>query len=122
MVASLILGPLWALWHLPFFWVPAWSFPPTLANIVLFVISSIPVTIIMTWVFNNTNGSVLMAILGHWSFDMTFVILNLLFTAPIVTDYGSTLPVLIGFGMLALMAIAVTRGQLGYENYRQEAQ
>lgn len=119
LVASLILGPLWALWHLPFFWVPAWNFPPTLANILLFVIASIPVTIIMTWVFNNTKGSVLMSILGHWSFDMTFVILNLLFTAPIVTNYGSTLPVLIGFGILALMAIAVTREQLGYESYRQ---
>ena len=118
--ASLILGPLWALWHLPFFWVPAWNFPPTLANILLFVIASIPVTIVMTWVFNNTKGSVLMAILGHWSFDMTFVILNMLFSAPIVTDYGSTLPVLIGFGILALMATAVTRGQLGYESYRQE--
>ena len=91
LVGSLILGPLWALWHLPFFWVPAWNFPPTVANIVLFVIASIPVTIIMTWVFNNTKGSVLIAILGHWSFDFTFVILNLLFTAAIVTDYGSTL-------------------------------
>jgi len=74
----------------------------------------------MTWVFNNTKGSVLMAILGHWSFDMTFVILNVLFTAPIVTDYGSTLPVLIGFGVLTLMAVAVTREQLGYESYLQE--
>jgi CAAX protease family protein len=64
LVASVILGPLWALWHLPFFWVPAWNFPPTLANIVLFVMASLPVTIIMTWVLNNTKGSVLMAILG----------------------------------------------------------
>jgi uncharacterized protein len=116
LVASLILGPLWALWHLPFFWVPAWNFPPTLANIVLFVIASIPVTIIMTWVFNNTKGSVLIAILGHWSFDFTFVILNLLFTAAIVTDYGSTLPVLVGLGALALLAIALTRGRLGYQH------
>ncbi len=120
LVGSLILGPLWALWHLPFFWVPAWNFPPTLANIVLFVIASIPVTIIMTWVFNNTKGSVLMAILGHWSFDMTFVVLNLLFTAPIVTDYGSTLPVLIGLGAVALLLIALTRGRLGYQHYQQE--
>jgi membrane protease YdiL (CAAX protease family) len=115
LVASLILGPLWALWHLPFFWVPAWSFPPTLLNIGLFVLAAIPLTIVMTWVFNNTKGSVLMAILVHWSFDFTFVILNLLFTAPIVTDYGSTLPVLVGLGTLALIAIVVTRGRLGYK-------
>ena len=120
LVASLILGPLWALWHLPFFWVPAWNFPPTLANIVLFVIASIPVTILITWVFNNTKGSVLMAILGHWSFDMTFVILNLLFIAAIVTDYGSTLPVLVSLGTVALLVIALTRGRLGYQRYREE--
>jgi membrane protease YdiL (CAAX protease family) len=119
LVGSLILGPLWALWHLPFFWVPAWNFPPTVANIVLFVIASIPVTIILTWIFNNTNGSVFIAILGHWSFDFTFVILNLLFTAHIVTDYGSTLPVLLGLGTAALLVIALTRGRLGYEHYQE---
>ena len=73
----------------------------------------------MTRVFNNTKGSVLMAILGHWSFDFTFVILNLLFTAPLVTDYGSTLPVLAGLGTVALLVIALTRGRLGYEHYLQ---
>jgi CAAX protease family protein len=115
LVGSLILGPLWALWHLPFFWVPAWSFPPTLFNIVMFVVAAVPLTIVMTWVFNNTKGSVLMAILVHATFDFTFVILNLLFTAHIVTDYGSTVPVLIGLGTLALLAIGVTRGRLGYQ-------
>ena len=120
LVGSLILGPLWALWHLPFFWVPAWNFPPTLPNIGLFVIASIPVTIIMTWVFNNTKGSVLIAILGHSSFDFTFVILNVLFTAAIVTDYGSTLPVLAGLGTAALLVIALTRGQLGYQHYESK--
>ena len=116
MVGSLILGPLWALWHLPMFWVPSWNFAPTPLNIVLFVIAAIPLTIIMTWVFNNTKGSLLIAILGHWAFDISFVILNLLFTAHIVTDYGSTLPILIGLGAVALLVIALTRGQLGYEH------
>jgi CAAX protease family protein len=50
---------------------------------------------------------------------MTFVILNLLFTAPIVTDYGSTLPVLIGLGAAALLVIALTRGRLGYQHYER---
>ena len=120
LAGSLILGPLWALWHLPMFWVPAWNFPPTLLNIVLFVIAAIPLTIVMTWVFNNTKGSLLIAILVHWAFDMSFAILNLLFTAPIVTDYGSPVPVLIGLGAVALLVIALTRGRLGYQYYRQE--
>jgi CAAX protease family protein len=122
LVGSLILGTLWPLWHLPYFWVPAWNFPPTLLNVGLFVISSIPLTIVMTWVFNNTKGSVLMAILVHLTFDFTFVILNLLFTAPIVTDYGSTLPVFIGLGAVALLLIILTRGQLGYEHSSRSEQ
>ncbi len=120
LVGSLILGPLWALWHLPLFWVPAWNFPPTILNMVLFVGASIPFTIVMTWVFNNTKGSLLIAVLVHTTFDMTFVILNLLFTAPIVTDYGSTVPILIGCGAVALLVIALTRGRLGYQHYRGE--
>lgn len=120
LVGSLILGPLWALWHLPLFWVRAWNFPPTVLNIVMFVIACIPFTIIMTWVFNNTKGSVLIAILLHWTFDTSFVILNLLFTAPIVSDYGSTVPVLIGCGAVALLVITLTRGRLGYQRYRDE--
>jgi hypothetical protein len=57
---------------------------------------------------------------GARAFNMTFVILNLLFTAPIVTDYGSTVPILIGCGAVALLVIALTRGRLGYQHYRQE--
>jgi membrane protease YdiL (CAAX protease family) len=120
LIGSLILGPLWALWHLPLFWAPAWNFPPTLLNIVLFVISGTALTIVVTWVFNNTKGSVLIAILVHETFDTTFVFLNLLFTAPLVTDYGSTVPMVIGFGAVALLVVALTRGRLGYQHYRQE--
>jgi membrane protease YdiL (CAAX protease family) len=120
LVGSLILGPLWALWHLPLFWVPAWNTPPTILNIVLYVISAIAFTIVMTWIFNNTKGSLLIAVLMHASFNTTFVILNLLFPASIVTDYGSTVPVLIGYGAVALLVIALTRGRLGYQHYRQE--
>jgi uncharacterized protein len=120
LVGSLILGPLWAFWHLPIFWAPAWNFPPTILNIVLFVIAAIAFTIVMTWVFNNTKGSLLIAVLVHTTFDMVLAILNGLFPAPIVNDYGSNVPVLIGLGALALVLVALTRGRLGYQHYRKE--
>jgi membrane protease YdiL (CAAX protease family) len=72
LLGSLILAPIWAFWHLPLFWVPAWNLPPTLLNIVMFVIATIPFTIVMTWVFNNTKGSLFIAALVHTSFDMVW--------------------------------------------------
>jgi membrane protease YdiL (CAAX protease family) len=120
LVGSLILGPIWAFWHLPIFWVPAWNYPPTILNIVMFVIAAIAFTIVMTWVFNNTKGSLFIAVLVHTSFDMVLATLNRLFPVPIVNDYGSNVPVLIGLGVLALVLIALTRGRLGYQRYRKE--
>ena len=120
LVGSVILGPLWGCWHLPIFWIPAWNLPPTMLNIVMFVIATIPFTIVMTWIFNNTKGSLFMAVLVHTSFDWVLAILNRLFPVPIVNDYGSNVPVLIGLGILALVIIALTQGRLGYQRYRDE--
>jgi len=120
LIGSLILGPMWAFWHLPIFLIPAWNLPPTILNIVMFVIAAIAFTVVMTWVFNNTKGSLFMAVLVHTSFDMVLAMLNRLFPVPIVNDYGSNVPVLIGLGALALVLIALTQGRLGYQHYRQE--
>jgi membrane protease YdiL (CAAX protease family) len=62
LVASVVLGALWALWHLPAFFNP-----DTLYSNLPFVLQlafQIPVAILFTWVFNST-GSVPMAILMH---------------------------------------------------------
>src|SRR5918995_6841170 len=69
LVGTLILGPLWALWHLPLFFTP-WNELTTL-NVVVFVLATTCLSIIYTWVFNNTKGSLLIAILLHWSFDLS---------------------------------------------------
>ena len=117
LVGSLILGPLWGLWHLPLFFTP-WNELTTL-NVVVYVLATTCLTIIYTWVFNNTKGSILIAILLHWSFDVATVPVASLFPAPIVLDYG-LLVILPCFGAVALLIIALTRGRLGYQHYQQE--
>jgi len=63
LLASLILGVLWALWHLPVFFNPDTLYSNLPA--VLFLAYLIPFTILITWVFNSTGGSVLMAMIVH---------------------------------------------------------
>src|SRR5215212_4787435 len=118
LLGSLIVGPLWGLWHLPLFFTP-WNVLTTF-NVVVFVLATTSLAIMYTWVFNNTKGSVLMAILIHATFNWSVTgILTPLFPAPILNDYG-LLPILGGFGVLAVVLVALTRGRLGYQHYQQE--
>src|SRR5215203_1987646 len=118
LLGTLILGPLWALWHLPLFFTP-WN-ELTAFNVVVFVLATTCLAIMYTWVFNNTKGSVLMAILIHASFNASVTgILAPLFPAPILEDYG-LLPILGGFGAFAVVLVAMTRGRLGYQHFQQE--
>ena len=71
LVGSLILGSLWGLWHLPLFLTP-WNVL-TAFNVVVFVLTTTCLAIMYTWVFNNTKGSVLMAILIHATFNWSTI-------------------------------------------------
>jgi membrane protease YdiL (CAAX protease family) len=59
-VASLILAPIWALWHLP---LMGSEFP--VAVIPAFLMSLLGGTLIQTWLFNRTKGSVFAQMLFH---------------------------------------------------------
>jgi membrane protease YdiL (CAAX protease family) len=121
LVGGLILGILWALWHLPGFLIPSeglTDIPPrgTVLDFVVFAFALIGLRLIMQWVFNNTRGSVLMAILVHASWNTFYsAALVRLFPAPSVL--GSYLNLTIAACALAVVIVALTGGRLGY---RQE--
>jgi membrane protease YdiL (CAAX protease family) len=60
LIASLILAPIWALWHLP---LMGNEFPPPI--IPAFLISLLGGTLIQTWLFNRSKGSVFAQMLFH---------------------------------------------------------
>jgi uncharacterized protein len=114
LLASLILGVLWALWHLPEFLVPSWAASSGgggILGIILFTITAVTFNIVITWVFNNTRASVLLAILVHASIDAFTIPLGEIFPARVLS---SALPFIIGFGVLAVVLIVLTRGRLDY--------
>jgi membrane protease YdiL (CAAX protease family) len=64
--ATLILGVLWALWHLPQFF---YSFDLSLLGVVTFAISILCGALLLTWLYNSTGGSVLITTLWHGAFN-----------------------------------------------------
>ena len=60
LAASLILAPLWTIWHLPLM-----GSEFTLPILPAFVISVFGGTFVLTWLYNRTRGSVLMTALMH---------------------------------------------------------
>lgn len=69
LAASLILGVLWGLWHLPTFLVP--GTPQYGLPLTAFVLLTIEYSILMTWVFLHTAGSVLIATVFHGAINLS---------------------------------------------------
>jgi membrane protease YdiL (CAAX protease family) len=84
LISSIILGVLWGLYHLPSFLLS--GLPLKNAPLIPFMLGALAITILVTWTFNHTNGSLIPVFLYHFSFNL---ILN-------VTGIFSN-PTLLGF-------------------------
>lgn len=66
--ASLLLGAVWALWHL----IPLLSAQRSLVWIAWWALGTLALRVIITWLYNNTGQSVFIAILFHTMFNLTW--------------------------------------------------
>jgi hypothetical protein len=75
LVSSLIVGVIWGLWQLPLHFVagttqqaiPIWEF----------VAQTIVLAVVYTWLYNNTGGSILVAMLFHAATSFTAAVIPL---------------------------------------------
>jgi uncharacterized protein len=97
--ASLLIAPIWALWHLPLWLTGEPGRTPTLYT--GFLVSAFALSIISTWVYNSTGGSLLMVVLAHATVNLPLTLVR--------DDLGAqaTVPVLLYFGLLIVAAIVV---------------
>jgi len=124
--ATLLLGGVWATWHLPVFWVDPRSShgitdPIVLVGLVLLTaIGIVLYSFFYTWIYNHT-GSVLLMMLLHGGFNTATVHL-MPFADEIV--FGPTYTTLLTLQVSVLLVavvvlVAVTRGRLGYDADRK---
>lgn len=67
--ASLVLAGMWAVWHLPLFWLPGAAQEGS--SIPLFVAMVAACSILTTWVYLATSRSLLAAVLFHHSINLS---------------------------------------------------
>jgi membrane protease YdiL (CAAX protease family) len=97
--ASLLLPPIWALWHLPLWLTGGPGRTPLIYA--GFVLSAFALSVLLTWVYNSTGGSLLLVVLLHATVNLPITLLY--------DTLGSrvTLPVLLYFGLMVVAAIVV---------------
>ena len=103
LAASLILGVLHAIWHLPLF-----LFNGDSPISVPIIISG---AVFFTWLFNHTNGSVLIAMLLHASVDISLLFFNPLFIG--ADAVRQTVWLVVVFVAAATLLVIVTGRELG---------
>jgi uncharacterized protein len=113
LAGSLGLGIVWGVWHLPWFYMPSMTMYYQ-RPLVGFMITIALLSVIMTWVFQNTGGSLAPMILLHASFNWS------LWAFPAIeSDIGGQAFIL---AMLALTFLIILRhGVLDFSSPRSAA-
>ena len=117
MLAAVILGVMWALWHLPGFFVPSemGAFNPV--NFIFFVLVSIFIRIFWTWITNHAKGSGISGILLHASSNaVSFALIPGLLPTPTPEQMAGSGLIVLGLQfLLAALIIIFSRGRLAYQ-------
>lgn len=109
LLGTLILAPLWAVWHFPLFlttWSPPGGKPLGIAE---FVLVALVLSVVITWLFNRTGESLPLVLLFHANFN-TFAGAGWPYIFPALSPWP--LP-LMGIGAVAVLLVVFTRGRLG---------
>lgn len=127
LLGTLLLGSLWALWHLPI-----WAFfPGSMGAGTSFLSFTFAITylgfvgyimaeaVLITWIFNHSRGSLLLASLFHASGGSTSGSFLALFPS-LFPHPGTPAAVEIGVIVAAVLVVVATRGRLGYDRSQRE--
>ena len=106
--SALLIGVVWTLWHLPLFWAPLGTTisgsPVTLPRAGRYLVEVTAISVVMTWLFVNTGGSLWIAVGFHaaWNAGMhRFVFAPLSNEATALVDRWMTTGLVLAAAILA---------------------
>ncbi|WP_371802821.1 CPBP family glutamic-type intramembrane protease [Candidatus Lokiarchaeum ossiferum] len=79
LASSLILGAIWSLWHLPLFFITGTS--QSNIPIYQFMLMNTLLSVIYSWLYNNTKGSLSIAILFHLMMNLSAASIHYWYTS-----------------------------------------
>ncbi|MGP3931167.1 CPBP family intramembrane glutamic endopeptidase [Nonomuraea sp. KM88] len=113
--ATVVLGPLWGVWHLPLF-LSEWGGWPDVTRLRIgeFVAFAVVFSVVVTWVFNRTGQSLPLVMLLHVSVNnFMSIVYSDMFPSIADAEHASRVTLLAG-ATAAFLLIVATRGRLGY--------
>jgi membrane protease YdiL (CAAX protease family) len=102
--ASVWVGFCWTIWALPFSWSPSTPGIMTL-RVILLLLGAIPASILSTWIYNSTQGSLLLVVLFNNAVKLTD-----LFVTPAASNPVFTIA---SFWIVALLVLRRAGSALG---------
>jgi len=95
LTSSLIVGLVWALWHLPLFMMVGTSQYELGLPFISFLAGIMANSVLYTWLYNNTKQSIWSAILLHWLYTCAFQVISISVTRSPLYNWLEYLPYVI---------------------------
>lgn len=109
-IASLVLGVVWTLWHLPLFY-SAGTVQSHLP-MGLYALSAVASSVLFAWLFNRTEGSVLPVLVLHTAVNAWSLVIPVM----VIPNGSSQRPFQLVVGILVLVALLLLRQGATTEN------
>lgn len=93
--SSIIIGIIWGLWHIPLFYMVGTSQNTLHIPFLSFIVNTISTSIIITWIYNNSKGSVWSAIFFHWIYTYISQVISTGITRSMLYNWLEPIPYLV---------------------------
>lgn len=107
LTSSLIVGLVWALWHLPLFMMAGTSQHELGLPFIGFLVGMMAVSVLFTWLHNNTAGSIWTAIFFHWLYTYSAQVVDSGVTRSVLYNWLGSVPYI----MIAIIVVLIWKPQ-----------